>query len=100
MGAHITRLNETNIYNHFTLIYTVPNTFIPHRYAPTGTVNTTDFEPGIECQYSFHDKNYEGMLTLQVDPEAQVVQPEYPWPPHWPHFWTVHPPGVPGLEVG
>jgi hypothetical protein len=23
---------------------------------------------------------------VQVDPEAQVVGPDQPWPPHWPYF--------------
>lgn len=26
---------------------------------------------------------------MQVEPETQVVQPEYPVPPHWPHLATV-----------
>lgn len=29
-----------------------------------------------------------------MDGEAQVVQPVYPIPPHWPYAATTHPPGV------
>jgi hypothetical protein len=36
---------------------------------------------------------------LQVDPAAQVVQPVYPLPPHWPHLATVQPPVEAGVEA-
>jgi hypothetical protein len=32
---------------------------------------------------------------LQVDPEAQVVQPVKPCPPHWPYLATEQPPVEP-----
>jgi hypothetical protein len=32
---------------------------------------------------------YHGLENVQVDPEAHVVGPVYPVPPHCPHFATV-----------
>ena len=38
-------------------------------------------------------------MALQVKPEAQVVQPVNPVPPHCPYWATAHAPGATGLDV-